>query len=88
MQKVLENLRKKLEQDCCNEWLTILDEHEADILASPAFISAGKILENDYTARAWASFWAKGGKLRLYVNVQNTKGYKYPLKQAYYECIS
>ena len=88
MEKVLEKLRKRLEEDCCTEWLAILGEQEADILASEAFKAAQNILDNDYTAYAWASFWAKGGQLRLYVNVKNSKGYKYPMKKEYYECVS
>ena len=43
------------------------------------------ILDSDYTAKLSANYWQTpdGSKKRIYFNVYNSKGYKYPLKESF-----
>ena len=45
------------------------------------------ILDNDFSAKVEANYWqtSDGSKQRIYFNVINNKGYKYPLKENFIE---
>lgn len=87
-QDIINNYKEKLQRDYSSEWLRVLEENEDKILKAPFWSKVENILEVDYTASAWISFWSKpnGKELRLYINCQNTKGYKYPIVNNYILC--
>lgn len=73
----------KMKESMAYKYPTVLKEIASTEFKTPENIQ--NILDNDYTAKLTANYWQTpdGSKKRIYFNVYNDKGYKYPLKESF-----